>query len=206
MGVRIKAPFVIHFGGTSYTNGPLAAPPVNWVLELVRVLRADPRCEGDIVAVNTGKGSQQSTWGVAQAGVWAPQRPALLVSEGYGVNNCVALPSVRSIADCNADFDAIVGAYRAENPDIAIIHWTPCPASPLDANRSSEQEYFDAELARAALNGVLSVNTTPLWVNGLLPEYTVGGDNLHPTWDAFKQFSFAPLVAAVGNAMAAHFA
>lgn len=206
MGVRIRPPFVIHFGGTSYTNGPLAAPPESWTLEALRVLRADPRCKGDIIAANTGKGSQQSTWGVSQAATWAPQRPNLLVTEGFGVNNCVALPSIRSIADCNADFDAICAAYRAENPDIAIIHWTPCPASPLDANRADEQDWFDAELARAALNDVVSVNTTPLWVDGLLTEYTVGGDDLHPTWEAFKQFSFDPLVTAIGDAMALHFA
>ena len=203
MAVRIRPPIVFGFHGTSLTAGRLACPDKNWVEHFLADMRAQPECKGQVIGYNTGKGSQTSDWGAANAYVLAGLKPTHILFEGFGINDCAIGPV--SLAQAAANFDSMVATWRAGNPDVALTHQTMSPAAPDDALRTQLQAYYDQELARATANGVPSLNHTPNW-----PELTAAntngapaGDKLHPLWaGVFQAYSY-PAIRAWGIAQLA---
>lgn len=156
MGVHIPPTLLLMLGGTSLTAGRLCTPPIPWTSYLLGAMRASPFCVGPVSIINTGQGSQTSNFGATQAAAWAPRRPTHVLMEDFGINDCAIGPV--SIAQATANFNAMVASYRAENPDVVIVHQTMSPASAADVNRANLASYYDNGLANAVLNDVLSLD------------------------------------------------
>lgn len=179
MGRAALEPFVLMLGGTSLTAGRLCTPPYPWTMRLLADMRADPACKGEVIIINTGKGSETSNFGAAQAAKFAALKPTHVLMEDFGINDCAIGPV--SLAQATINFDAMVASYRAANPDVIICHQTMSPASAGDLSRANLADYYDNGTANAVLNDIETFdnyNGTALvpggWPKPLPPELTVG--------------------------------
>lgn len=206
MGYQLPPPLVLMLGGTSLTAGRLATPDNPWTSYLLRAMRAHPDCKGEVVIINTGKGSQTSNFGATQSGLFAPLKPSHVLMEDFGINDCAIGPV--SIEQATANFNTMCANYRAANQDVVIVHQTMSPASAGDANRTNLAEYYDNGTANAAINDVLTIDNYASWPKPLQTAQTVAGDDLHPLWigtgpvDAFAAYSYPNIWAWAQQAMA----
>lgn len=206
MGAYILPPCTFGFHGTSLTAGKWACPDQNWVEYFLADMRSLPECRGDVIGFNTGKGSQTSDWGAANAYLLAGLRPKFILFEGFGINDCAIGPV--SLVTAAANFDSMVATWRAANPDVDLTHQTMSPASVDDANRVNLQAYYDQELARAAANDLPSLNHTPNCapVDTSNTQGAPAGDKLHPLWSNYFKLYLYPTIRAWGaSKVAAHF-
>lgn len=166
-------------GGTSLSDGRLCTPPIPWTSYLYADMLGAPECKGPVIIINTGKGSQTSDYGAAEAALMAPLKPTHVLMEDFGINDCAIGPV--SIPQATANFNSMVASYRAANPNVVIIHQTMSPAAATDVNRTNLATYYTNGLTNAALNSVTSLdnyNGTAIvpggWVKPLPNNLTVG--------------------------------
>lgn len=179
MGSRILKPFVLMLGGTSLTSGRLCNPPIPWTQYLYDDMIGAAECQGPVIIINTGKGSQTSDFGASQAALMAPLRPTHVLMEDFAINDCAIGPV--SIPQATANFNSMVASYRAARSDVVIVHQTMSPAAATDASRVNLPTYYTNGLTNAALNGLISLDNyggTAIvpggWVKPLPNNLTVG--------------------------------
>lgn len=143
-------------GGTSLTSGRLCNPPLPWTYFLYEDMIGAAECKGPVIIINTGKGSQTSDFGAAQAILMAPLKPTHVLMEDFGINDCAIGPV--TIPQATANFNSMVASYRASNPSVVIVHQTMSPASAADVNRTNLAAYYTNGLTNAALNGIISLD------------------------------------------------
>lgn len=197
----IKKPFILAVLGTSLSAGRLSGNL--WWQRLMVNARAQPEAVGPVVLQNFGKGSQQSTYGVTMAPDIAAMNPTHILSEGFAINDCAALPSVISRPDHLANMAAMRAIWKAKNPAVDITWQTMNGVSAAGAAlRPDLQLYYDDEIAYAAgqgdtmLDHYYGLPSPPAIAGGWpkpLPEYmTDNNDGLHPIWDGSLELYFWP--------------
>lgn len=196
MAVKTEKPLLVGLSGTSLTNGYLASPPETWPIMLARTMRASPNCKGEIRFINMGKGSQQSSWGVSQAAIFAPLKFDVVVKEDFAINDIVALPAPLSLAQATTNFTDEVALYRANNAAVRVIHQTMSSVGAAQAvSRADLADFYANGLASAAALDCESLDHYANWPKPLPTDQTNNGDDLHPLWSAFLLYSF-PLLSA----------
>lgn len=197
----LRKPFILAVLGTSLSAGRLSGNL--WWMRLTEAARAQPEAVGPIVMQNFGKGSQQSTYGVATAPDIALFNPTHVLTEGFAINDCAALPTVISRPDHMANMQTIHDTLKAKNPAVDITWQTMNGVSSAGAAlRPALQDYYDDEVTKAAamgdrmLNHYYGLPTPPAPVGGWpkpLPDYlTDSGDGLHPIWPDALEIYFWP--------------
>lgn len=178
--------------------------------------RALPEAVGPVILQNYGKGSQQSTYGVAQAPFMADMNPTHILSEGFAINDSAELPTRISRPDHLANMAAMRAIWKAKNPDVDITWQTMNGVSAAGAAlRPDLQLYYDDEIAYAAgqgdtmLDHYYGLPTPPAvaggWPKPLPPYMTDNGDGLHPIWEGSLELYFWPgLTYWLRCKMAAH--
>jgi hypothetical protein len=200
MAAIIADVLTIAISGTSFSAGIYCTPDDPWPLRLERDLRASPECKGEVRIWNTAKGSQQSSWGVSQANIWAPLKPDVLLKEDFGINDCVALPNIVSLADATVNFNAECDTYLAHNPNIVIIHQTMSPAAAIDANRNLLPDYYENGRQNAAARGILTLDHYASYDKPLDVTKTVNNDALHPLFANMFGVHAYPLILSTMRA------
>ncbi len=182
MGVSRRPPLVLMLGGSSLTSGRLCNPPYPWTMRLLADMQAHPACKGQVIIINTGKGSQTSDYGASEATLMAPLRPTHVLMEDFGINDCAIGPV--SIPQATANFYSMVASYRAANPNVIIAHQTMSPASAGDANRTNLATYYANGTTNATALGIETLENylgTAIvpggWVKPLPLNLTVLADN-----------------------------
>lgn len=197
----VKPPLILAVLGTSLSAGRLSGNL--WWQRLMENARAQPEAVGPIVLQNFGQGSQQSTYGVTRAPDIAAFNPTHILSEGFAINDCAALPSVISRPDHLANMAAMRAIWKAKNPAVDITWQTMNGVSAAGAAlRPDLQLYYDDEVTFAATNGDRMIDhyyglpTPPAPAGGWpkpLPEYLcTDGDGLHPLWEGSLEVYFWP--------------
>lgn len=200
-----RPPIVFAFTGSSLTTGRLACSDVSWVPYLLRDLRQQPECKGEVIGYNMGKGSQTSDWLLTNAPEITKLKPTHILFEGMGINDCAIGPV--SLVKAAQNFNACVAEWQGNIPGVDLTHQTMSPAAVADANRVNLQTYYTQELARAAALGIASLNHTPAWpaIDASNTDGAPSGDSLHPLWTAvFATYSY-PSILAWGKAKMAAF-
>lgn len=203
MGARILPAMILMLGGSSLTTGRLATPPISWALRLQADMEGSPECVGEVRIINTGQGSSTSVYGAGEAELKAPLRPTHVLMEDWGINDCVpanGIPLIFQRGNLYTMFDA----YLAANPDVIIVHQTMSSASAGDVNRTNLAAYYANGTAAADLYGLLTLDHYANWPKPLPLADTVDMDGLHPTWEAFEQYSYPAILLWARAAMAAY--
>jgi hypothetical protein len=202
--LSILRPIAFAFTGTSLTTGRLACPDISWVPRLMRELRQQPECKGEVIVWNMGKGSQTSDWGRTNAPELSNLRPSHILFEGFGINDCAIGPL--TLAQSAANFSAMVAEWRGNIPGVDLTHQTMSPASAGDSSRTQLQAYYDQELSLAASLGIPSLNHTPGWapITAANTNGAPAGDGLHPLWSVFSLYSYPSILAWAKAKMAAY--
>lgn len=192
----LKRCFTIALLGTSLTNGRLAT---NWDVDLRNALKAV--VDRDVLVVNFGKGSQTTaSWGVPMASVVAALQPDLILSEGFGINDCamgIDRPTHRT------NIAQMIATWKTMSPRSRICIQTMSPASAGDSFRTHLGDYYNDEVAAAVASGVDFLNHYLDWPNPLPLSLTqvdpISGqpDGLHPTKTANRQYFFPSTLAYV---------
>lgn len=171
MAVVRRPPLVLMVGGSSLSDGRLCTPPIPWTDYLQRDMTAHPSCKGEVIIINTGKGSQTSAYGASEAALMAPLRPSHVLMEDFGINDCAIGPV--SIPQATINFNAMVASYLAAYPGVIIVHQTMSPASANDANRTNLATYYANGTANATAAGLLTIDNYATWPKPLDPNLTV---------------------------------
>lgn len=147
----IRPPLVLALYGTSLTQGRLN---VAWPDYLLAALAAQPEAVGQIIFYNQGKGSQNSDWGLANAGLIADYRPTHILTEGFSINDAALTDGVNpevTLPNHNANVTGMVAAWRAERADVDITIQTMSDVSAAGApGRPHLADYYAADVALAA--------------------------------------------------------
>ena len=197
----VKKPFVLAVLGTSLSAGRLSGNL--WWSRLMANARAVPEAVGPVVLQNFGKGSQQSPYGVAMAPDIAAFNPTHILSEGFAINDCAALPTVISRTDHTDNMAAMRAIWKAKNPAVDITWQTMNGVSTAGASlRPDLATYYADEVTKAAamgdrmLNHYAGLPSPPApsggWPKPLPDALTDSGDGLHPIWDGALEVYFWP--------------
>jgi hypothetical protein len=209
----LRKPFVLATYGTSLTTGRLST---FWSERLREQLNAVPEAVGRVCVQNMGKGSQNSDWGLANAGFIADLNPSHILTEGFAINDSAVTGGIPQVSRAQhlTNMQGMHDLWKARNPEVQIIWQTMNGVSTAGAGlRPDLADYYADEIAKAAAMGDFSLDNfsgPPIppgqpggWIKPLPAFLTNEGDGLHPIWaGAVEIYLFPNVLFRIRQAMA----
>lgn len=174
MAQRIKSIYDIACYGTSFTTKYLSG---DWVPKLADALMS--RVDRPVKCYNSGKGSQNSQWGLdnLQDKVLAHNPRAVIIE--FAINaEITGISRAQEIANLTE----MVSRLRTRNPLVDITFRTTSPVSAaIQSGRPNLALYRQDVIDLAATLSVRLLDSWPLWPNPMDPAMTTNNDGLHIT-------------------------
>lgn len=187
MAARIKSIYDIACFGTSFTTKYLSG---DWVIALGDALMS--RVDRPVKCYNSGKGSQNSQWGLDNVAekVLAHNPRAVLME--FAINaEITGISRAQEIANLTS----LVNQMRARNPLVDITFRTTSPVSAaIQSGRPNLALYRQDVIDLAATLSVRLVDSWPLWPNPMDPAMTYNNDGLHITETFIKSTLLPQLI------------
>lgn len=169
----------------------------NWPEELRKYLQIGKRSA--IRTYPVGKGSQNSSWGLANISRVTNLKPrAVLIEFVNDGHNLIGVPVIQS----RANFETMIGAIRSASPitQIFLMSLVRPTAEYITTYYPNLPAYYAEWAAIAAENGLGFIDCYHAWGDPAVhPEETAPpADGVHPSIEAYKRVSIPVIASTIG--------